>query len=492
MIDVDISHLRNMGLPDTFDDDWTKAIYSVDASFCTIKPLAVNFPSDEFDVQKICNFAYDRGIPITCRGAGTGLLGQSLSDGIILDFTKKMNKILEIGEDYVIVQPGVVKAVLDKELAKKGKFIPPDPASSNYCTIGGMLSNNSSGPHGLGYGSIINYLQGVELVYGSGMIGFADPINYDEKVSNMLKFILSLGYDVKSYYPNVSKNSSGYRLDAIFEHGNYHLNPHKIFVASEGSLGIITSSRLSILDIPDKKSLIIFKFDNIFDAASAVPSILEYGPVALELLDRGTNLEGWKVDESDYENACIMFVEFYGNNNSHYDKIDKFEDNLRKKGKIVESGHDQKSVDRAWNERKNSLNSAIKKGIGSRKPAGIIEDTVVLPSILHEYLIFLLKVLATYKLDYAIYGHAGNGNLHLRPIIDTNSEYSKSVMNTIADEVFRYVIKFHGSISGEHGDGLLRTKYVPLMYGTTMYDVFKQIKLIFDDKQIMNPGKKVL
>lgn len=256
MIGADISDLRKIGLSDILDDDWTRAIYSVDASHCTVKPLAVNFPSDEYDVQKICNFAYNRGIPVTCRGAGTGLLGQSLSDGIILDFTKKMNKILEFAEDYVIVQPGVVKTVLDKELAKKGKFIPPDPASSNYCTIGGMISNNSSGPHGLGYGSIINYVQGVELVYGNGMMGFADQKNYDEKISKMLKYILSLNFDIKKYYPNVSKNSSGYRLDAIFENNNNKVYPQKIFLASEGSLGIITSSRIKILDIPEKSCLL--------------------------------------------------------------------------------------------------------------------------------------------------------------------------------------------------------------------------------------------
>ena len=134
MIEADISGLRKLGLSDIFSDDWTRTIYSVDASHSTLKPSAVNFPSDKYDVQKICDYAYSRGISVTCRGAGTGLLGQSLSTGIILDFTKKMNKILEIGDDYVIVQPGVVKAVLDKELARRDKFIPPDPASSNYCT----------------------------------------------------------------------------------------------------------------------------------------------------------------------------------------------------------------------------------------------------------------------------------------------------------------------------------------------------------------------
>src|SRR6186713_150570 len=120
MVEPDISELT--GISNIFDDDWTRTIYSVDASHCCVKPTAVNFPSDKFEIQKICSYAYSRDIPITCRGAGTGLLGQSLSSGIIMDFTKKMNKILEIGNNYVIAQPGVVKAVLDKELAKKVNF----------------------------------------------------------------------------------------------------------------------------------------------------------------------------------------------------------------------------------------------------------------------------------------------------------------------------------------------------------------------------------
>jgi len=492
MLGADISELRKIGLSDVSDDEWTRNIYSVDASHYRAKPLAVCYPSDEHYVQQICTFANHHSIPITCRGAGTGLLGQSLSSGIILDFTKKMNKILEIEEDHVVVQPGVVKTVLDTELAKRDKFIPPDPASSNYCTIGGMLSNNSSGPHGLGYGSIINYVQAVSVVYGNGMLGFADQNNYDENIGKMLRYVISVDDDIKKYYPNVSKNSSGYRLDAIFDSNNNHLHPQKIFLASEGTLGIITSARISILDIPQKKSLIMLKFASIFDAAMTVPQILNYGPVAIEILDRGTDLEGWKSDDSNYGNSCIMFVEFYGNNDSHYERVHNFENNLRKKAKILDSAHDQKSVNRAWNERRNSLNTAIKKGIGSRKPAGIIEDTVVHPDLLHDYLVFLLNLIATYKLDYVIYGHAGNGNLHLRPIIDINSKKSESLMNDIADNVFRHVVKLHGSISGEHGDGLVRTKYIPLMYGAKMYHIFKRIKLIFDDKQILNPGKKVL
>ena len=490
MVGADISDLKVIGLPDIFDDEWTRTVYSVDASHCNLKPAAVHFPSDEHDVQRICKYAYTHEIPITCRGAGTGLLGQALSDGIVLDFTKKMNRILEFGNDYVTVQPGIVKAVLDKELAKKGKFIPPDPVSSNYCTIGGMLSNNSSGPHGLGYGSMINYVQKVDLVYSNGMPGYADAKHHDERIGKMLKFITSLNIDMKSHYPNVSKNSSGYRLDAIFGNGN--LSPQNVFVASEGTLAIVTSSKISIMDIPDKKALVILGLENILEAAKQVPYILEFGPVALELLERGALLEGWKHGEFIGDNSRIMFVEFYGNDNSVYDKVRNFEASIRGKTKILETAYDRESVNRAWNERKNSLNAAIKSGVGSRRPAGIIEDTVVHPKVLYDHLIFLMGILAKHQLDYVIYGHAGNGNLHLRPLIDINSKESLSLLNSIADNVFKHVFRLHGSTSGEHGDGLIRTKYIPLMYGNVMYDIFKKIKRIFDNKNIMNPGKKIL
>ena len=490
MFESDISDLKRLGLVDVFSDDWTRTIYSVDASNCCLKPSIVNFPSDEQEIQKICSYAHEHGIPITCRGAGTGLLGQSLSTGIVLDFTKKMNKILDIADDFVTVQPGVVKAVLDKELARRNKFIPPDPASSNYCTIGGMIANNSSGPHGLGYGSIINYVQSVDLVYNNGTTGFADQRNHDCRIDKMLKYVLSENINIKDHYPNVSKNSSGYRLDAVFE--NNQVFPQKIFVASEGSLGVVTSCRIATLDIPEKKSLIILEFESILHAALVVPLILKFNPVAIELLDKGTIIEGWKNVQSESKNSCLMFVEFYGNDNDFYLNVLKFEDTIRQKTTILESGYDKKSVDKAWSERRNSLNSAMKKCIGSRRPAGIIEDTVVHPQLLHDYLVFLLKLLADFKLDYVVYGHAGNGNLHLRPIIDFASKGSNDLMNVLAKRVFGYISKINGSISGEHGDGVLRTKYIPIMYGSTMYEVFKQVKSIFDEKKIMNPGKKIL
>ena len=145
--------LRCIAKGEILSDDWSKEIYSVDASHYAIKPSVVVRPVDRYDIEKICKYCFSKNVPITARGAGTGLLGQSLSNSIVIDFAKYMNKVVEIGTDYVEVQPGVVKGILDRELKKRGKFLPVDPASSNYCTIGGMIANNSSGVHCLGYGS---------------------------------------------------------------------------------------------------------------------------------------------------------------------------------------------------------------------------------------------------------------------------------------------------------------------------------------------------
>ncbi|MGI0004906.1 MAG: FAD-binding oxidoreductase, partial [Nitrososphaera sp.] len=262
-------------------DDWSRKVYSVDASHYEIEPAAVAFPKDEGDLQEICRYASAKRIPLTARGAGTGLLGQSLSDGgLVLDFTRHMNRVLETGDDYVIVEPGMVKGVLDLELKKRGKFLPPDPASSNYCTIGGMIADNSSGVHCLGYGNTIDFIEGVDFVYADGNSGrSAEP---DDRLSELKSVLGSNAGLIRSSYPKVRKNSCGYRLDAALEGG---FLPDKIFAASEGTLGLVTSARLRIMDLPQHRCLLVLGFDRLLAAVSAVPSILEFSPVALEMLD---------------------------------------------------------------------------------------------------------------------------------------------------------------------------------------------------------------
>jgi FAD/FMN-containing dehydrogenase len=505
--------LRSIAKGNVLSDEWNKKIYSVDASEFAILPSTIIQVKDKEDISNICKYAYSKNLTITGRGAGTGLLGQSLTTGISLDFTKYMNKIIEFGNDYVIVQPGIVKAVLDKELKKRNKFLPPDPASSNFCTIGGMIANNSSGIHALGYGNTIDFLEGIEIIYSNGVIEplFKNPpdihdsatreshYNKPDKINQLFNLFSP---DILQYislkFPKVTKNSCGYRIDTIIDNNKRYF-PHKIFASSEGTLGITTQAKFRILDLPLYKSVIVIGFENILKAVKSVPTILTFLPSSLELLDYSVlsyeslilNPSNFKVNKN--KGGTLLFVEFAG------DKLDKLElqiklcrEKLSAYGEILEVTSDNISSERIWSARKNALNNVMKMTVGSRKPISLIEDTIVNPNYLYDYTLFLLKTYKKYNLDYIFYGHAGNGNLHTRPMIDTASNKYKEVISSLAKDVFSKVYKLSGSITAEHGDGISRTKYISQMYGNTLFEIFKKIKFIFDPTNIMNPGKKVI
>jgi glycolate oxidase len=482
------SDLIRIAKGEVLDDSWTRRIYSVDASHYEIEPKIIACPVDEQDIQHICQYSSAKKIPITARGAGTGLLGQSLSNGIILDFAKHMNRVIEIGDNYVIVQPGVVKGFLDKELKKKKKFLPPDPASSNYCTIGGMIANNSSGVHCLGYGNTITFLEEVKMVYADGTTGFASSSRYDNRIKELGKLLSPHLDQIRSGYPKVTKNSCGYRLDAVIAD---RFNPQKIFAASEGTLGVMTSARLGILDMPAHKCMMVLGFEDLISALMAVPRILKFSPVALEMLDHTVIIS----QSSNASGAgCLLFIEFAGDSS-----ISKLEGSMTACRKelanscsVVEYASDEQSMTKIWDARKNALNSIMKLTVGSRKPIGLIEDTVVHPTILMEHGTNLLQIYHENKLEYVIYGHVGDGNMHTRPLIDTASRKQVELMREIATKVFEQVIRRGGTITGEHGDGLARTDYIEMMYGKRMTSLFSKVKKLFDPWFTMNPGKKVL
>jgi glycolate oxidase len=471
---------------EVLDDSWSRHVYSVDASHYEIKPTAVAYPADEHDVQHICQYSFAKKIPITARGAGTGLLGQSLSDGMILDFTKHMDKIIEIGEDYVMVQPGIVKGLLDKELKKRNKFLPPDPASSNYCTVGGMIADNSSGIHCLGYGSTINFLDEIKMVYADGKMGFASTAKYDSRMKELCKLLSPHFHEIRKSYPNVSKNSCGYRLDAVI---GDKFNPHKVFAASEGTLGVLTSAKLQILDMPTHRCMMVLGFEDLISALLAVPMILKFSPVALEMLDHTAIMSD---SSKALDVGCLLFIEFAGTRSSKLEsRMTACRQVLVGKCSVVEYASDEQSMTKIWRARKSALNSIMKLTVGSRKPLGLIEDTVVHPAILVNHAMNLLQIYRENRLDYVLYGHVGDGNMHTRPLIDTASTKQVELMQSIAGRVFAKVIRGGGTITGEHGDGLARTPYIEMMYGKQMTSLFSLVKKLFDPSFTMNPGKKV-
>ena len=499
--------LERIAKGEILSDSWSTKVYSVDASNYSITPSLIVCPQSEYDIQEVCQYCFSKNISVTARGAGTGLLGQSLSNSVLIDCTKHMNNITEIGDNYVVVQPGVLKGILDKELKKKGKFLPPDPASSNYCTIGGMIANNSSGAHCLGYGNTIDFLQEIEVTRSDGSCallcskrsGFIEELGEDvsRKLIKSLFELLSPHLEtIKKQYPRVSKNSCGYRLDSVIN--DNHFSPQKIFAASEGTLGIVTSAKMSVIDIPLCRHLLVLGFENLLSAVFVVPLILQFRPVALELLDDsvfcdGQSRQGIKTNcQITSRQGCLLFVEFAGDNPIHNEtNVKSCKDKLSYKCHLLEDATDQESIVRIWQARKNALNQVMKLTVGSRKPIGLIEDTVVNPYLLYEYAQYLLHLYAHYKVDYVIYGHAGDGNLHTRPLINISSKSEIEMLESLAENVFNKVIKSGGTITGEHGDGLARTKYIKYVYTSEVVSLFEEVKKLFDPKFIMNPGKKL-
>jgi FAD/FMN-containing dehydrogenase len=481
--------LRRIANGEVFDDEWTRKINSVDASHYTLSPSIVLQPSDEHDLQRICNYCYNKNLSITARGAGTGLLGQSLTDGIVIDFTKHMNKILQIEQEYVVVQPGVVKGILDKELRKRGKFLPPDPASSNYCTLGGMIANNSSGPHGLRYGSITNFLEGLNVVYSDGTLDSLSDTDHGTKYAKKMIELVSDNVNlIQKGYPQVNKNSCGYRLDAVI--GDKIFSPHKVFAASEGTLGLVTSASFRMFDIPIYRSLLILSFENVLKASTSVQTLLRFQPVAIELLD--STFYSNKPNNELSDPGCFVFVEFANDNLSEVEEgVSKCKEKVAPTCNFIETASDQRSVDRAWAARKGLLNNIMKMTIGSRKPIGLIEDTVVNTNFLEEHVRFLLELYHENDLNYVFYGHLGDGNLHTRPLVDVDSPSEVHRLNSLADKVFTKVIQQRGTITGEHGDGLARVKYIPKVYGAAIFSLFQDLKNLFDPTHLLNPGKKI-
>ena len=281
-------------------DKQSRDFYSVDASSYVVKPLVIVFPRNEKEIIKILRFASKNNISVTPRGAGTGLVGSALGNGIIFDL-KHFDKI-KVYSNYVQVDSGVFKGILDKKLEENDKFFGPDPSVGPYCTIGGMIATNASGGHSLKYGSTIDNLIDVKIITSSGKaVNLPSKSQFDNKILKMIK------PGIRKKFPFVSKNSCGYRLDKITKTTDLH----KIIAGSEGTLGIIISAKLKILPLPKKKTLIILSYRNLEQAAIDSAKIVRLNPSALELIDKNI-IERIKFDFPS-DTMCLLFAEFDSN-----------------------------------------------------------------------------------------------------------------------------------------------------------------------------------
>ena len=447
---------------------WDKDVlnyYSVDASFYQIIPKVVVIPKSEMDVITAVKFANKNKISITVRGAGTGLVGNALNDGIIIDL-KNLNSI-KIGKNYAKIGPGILKGQLDEVLGKEGKFFPPNPSIGGYCSLGGMIGNNASGSRTLKYGSTIDNLIEVTFVDGTGKkITLPKERKLGKKILNISKKI-----DLKKF-PKVSKNSCGYLLNSV----NSTKDTHKVFAGSEGTLGIILSAKLKIVNLPKKRILFVIEYQSVYDAADNCQIIRTTSPSAIEFVDKPT-LKQFK-SKFSLKTECLLFVEYDGKFDEKYTKLFF--------GKIAKILQDKNEIEKWWKFRDSALSYSLKSIKKEYRIPHIIEDATVPIEKLQKLFKIIKKINTEFRTKTIMYGHAGNGNIHVRIISNRNKIEN---LEKITKWYFSEIKKIEGTITGEHGDGIPRTEFVKFQYGGKNYTAFIELKKLFDPKGILNPGK---
>jgi FAD/FMN-containing dehydrogenase len=497
-----------------------RRFFSTDCSVFSAVPSIIVYPRSEADVRKVTRFAWQlaergRSIPITARGAGTDQSGAAIGTGIIIAFPAHMNRVVEFDSKTgnVIVEPGIMYGKLQQTLETHGRFLPPYPASYEYSTIGGAIANNASGEKTVKYGDTSMYVSGLRAVLANGEVIETKRLSkrelnkklglatFEGEIYRSLDTLIEENRTlVESSMLNVTKNNAGYDIaDVKRPDGSFDLTP--LLVGSQGTLAIVTEATITTKPFNPETTLLIAAFDDANKAQKAIIDLRALGndaPSAIELVDKHL-LESVKtinpnqlkdVIDEPYPQLTLI-VEFDIANERQQKKAAK------RAAKIFESyatGHKVeteplKQTD-LWKIRQAS-GSIITAVRGRAKAVPVIDDGIVPVEKFGQYLDAVYALFQRNNLEVAVWGHAGDANLHLQPHLDLSEVGDRQKVFKIMDEYYKLVISLGGSISAEHNDGRLRGPYLPLLYGKDVYGLFEKVKKIFDPYSTMNPGVKI-
>lgn len=498
--------LRQIIKSKVLDDFPAITSYSIDASIYKLKPKAIVLLESEEDLIEIIKYSSENNIPLTARAGGTNLTGNAVGEGIILDFSP-MNIVLNVNvsEKTSLVQPGIALHEYQRELSKYNLMYGPDPSSGDMCKLGGMFANNSAGPHTLKYGAVKTNIEELTVFlpnskkllskrYNLDSQDYLNLINEHSWVSeftNLIKNNIDLILTKRS---GVSKNSSGYNIMDIAEtiKDENILDLNKLFIGSEGTLGLITEAKLPLYVLPQRTATMLIYFKDINEIGNAVKDILKTNPSALEIMDNNSlNLIGRNRFDIPYDAKAMLLVEF--DKDPIEEKIESVKDltlkyNLCEKLEVAHSKEHQAEL---WSVRKAVYPTLYKYG-HNKKPINFCDDVVVSADKLPELMKYLDDIFKDYNVPVAIYGHIGDGNAHINPLLNINDPEEFQKMIELSDHIHKEVInKFDGSICGEHGDGRVRAEFLREMYGNEMYSLFEQIKEMIDPQNIFNPDIKL-
>ena len=511
-------------------DLYSKALYSTDASLYQIQPIGVVLPQDSEDIIKTVQIAVEHNVPILPRGGGTSLAGQSVGEAIVLDMSKYMNQLLEVNvaERWARVQPGIVLDELNHKLKPHGLMYAPDVATSSRANVGGTIGNNSAGSHSLIYGKTIDHVMSLDLVLSNADEITASPISLEKletkKQDNTLEANIyrelcriceDNAAEIRKRYPRLLRRVAGYNLDEfVTDAGSKEVTPYrrdgcdenhpfsltKILVGSEGTLATTVEATVNLVPIPNLTALCVVHFETLIASMEAMQPILECNPTAVELIDktildmaRGSLEFSRLTTFIQGEPAALLAVEFYGETQAELEsQLEKLEKTLKSAGfgYAFVRCFTAEAKSRVWETRKAGL--GLLMGMkGDAKPVGFVEDAAVPIAHLPEYVRRFDEIVTAHDTTAAYYAHASVGLLHNRPIVNLKSETDIQKMHDIAREVRDLLMELDGAMSGEHGDGLVRSEWIESMFGSEIYQALTEVKRAFDPNGIMNPGKIV-
>ncbi|EGV45063.2 FAD-binding oxidoreductase [Bizionia argentinensis JUB59] len=507
-----------------FFDDLMKSIYATDASVYRMIPLAVVYPIDIYDIQKLIQFSNKHQTSLIFRAAGTSLAGQCVGGGIVVDVSKHFNQILSFNQSKktIVVQPGVVRDVLNNYLKPFGLFFGPNTSTSNRCMIGGMVGNNSSGTTSIQYGVTRDKVKALRTILSDGSEAYFTEISSKEfykkteepnfegriynSVYNELKSKTVQAHILEEFpKPEIHRRNTGYAIDKlidsdVFKNSEKPFNMCQLLSGSEGTLAFTTEITLQLDDLPPTESaLICLHFNSIESCLKSVETVMQHDLHTCEMMDK-TILDLTKHNKTQQENRqfvegdpeAILMCEVRSNTKldliSQIEKLEVAVSSLQLSyAQVILKGE---AINKAMELRKAGL-GLLGNLIGDKKSAACIEDTAVALSDLSNYITDFTKLMTSYNQKAVYYAHAGAGELHLRPILNLKQKEDIILFRKITTDVAHLVKKYRGSMSGEHGDGIVRAEFIPLMIGDANYAIIKQVKKAFDPHNIFNPGKIV-
>lgn len=508
-----IKELKERIKGDVRGDPLIRQIYSVDASIYEVEPLAIVIPCDREDLQLALQIAASHHIPVTARGAATGITGSCLGTGLIIDTSKYLDRILEIdlAEESATCEPGVVQDRLNEALSPFGYRLGPDTSTGNRATLGGMTANNSAGARSLHYGKMSDHVLAVNLALAGGELLRCRPIDGQEWEKKRLqqdqegqiyrevhRLLTTHRAAIKARFPKIPRNVSGYNLDLLLQ--SPPLNLSQLVVGSEGTLGIATEIKVKIAKKPHHTGLCIIHIHDVIAALQFLDKMLAHHPFALEMIDDNILAAGRrspsmhnKLHWLSGHPKAVFVAEFEGATEKEVgEKLKAFAADMQ----MQHFGCDPvlitnpQRMDHVWEVRKAGLGLLLSKRSYSRAIA-FIEDLSIHPQQLASFMKQFYSYLASVGKEAGIYGHIGSGCMHIRPYIDLRSREELALMKQIMKDVSSMVLAHGGAMSGEHGDGLIRSWLNEKMFGKELYQAFKDIKAAFDPRNLMNPGKIV-